>query len=77
MRVTIERDELENMRAALRKILSFATIAEADNALTDRERLEVIRVVARDRVLGGRVAGALRRHVDRVRAILGEVGRGN
>lgn len=76
MKVTIERDELDNMRAALRKILSFATIS-AGSALTDRERLEVIRVLARERVVGGRVAAALRRHVDRVRAVLDGVARGN
>ena len=77
MKVTIDRDELEGMRTAFCKILSFATVAEADNALTDRERLDVIRVLARERVIGGRVAGALRRHVDRVREILEGVGRGN
>jgi hypothetical protein len=70
----IPTDELEQMRAAFRTIL--ATASSAGVTATNRDAIEVIRAVAREQVARTPVASAIRRHVDRVRAILEGVGRG-
>jgi hypothetical protein len=68
---TIDRDELASMRTAFRKILALSS--SAGKTITNRDALEVIRALAAQHIAERPVVGALRRHVERVREILGGV----